>query len=215
MRQFLLFFALLLSFTTYSQVININGMPTVLTTTEDVPDDLKKIQYKKYAFRNYKPCYVDDNKERAFIRYNIFDDQMEFVKDGNIYYLVKEAGRTVIFADNTTYKVFDLNGDEGFFLVHAEGKNSLIAKQSVRYVEAKKAESTYGSDKPADYKRRKDVLYFVFEGKGLVKVPTKKKDFYTAFGSQSSSIKSHMKKNKLGYKKLKDLKKIIQYFNTL
>lgn len=215
MRQFLLIASLLLSFTTYSQVININGMPTVLTTTEDVPEDLKKIQYKKYVSKDYKPCYVDDIKERAFIRYNIFDDQMEFVKDGNIYYLVKDVGRIVKFANNTTYKVFNLNGDKSFFLVHLEGKNSFIAKQGVRFVDAKKAESTYGSDKPADYKPQKNVLYFVFDNKELVRVPSKKKDFYAVFGSHSSLVKNYMNKNKLGNKKVNELKKILEYYNTL
>lgn len=215
MRQFLfLFLAFLINYSVYSQVININGMPTVLTTTDDVPDDLKAIQYKKYAFKDYKACYVDDNKERAFLRYNIFDDQMEFVKDGNIYYLVKDEGRYVRFADNTNYKVYNLNGEKGFFLVHSDGKNALVAKQGVRFVEAKKAQSGYEADKPADYKRRKDVLYFDLEGKGLVKVPTKKKEFFSVFGSNSTEVKSFMKKNKVGYKKEKDLKKILNFLNS-
>lgn len=216
MRQFLfLFVSILFDISTYSQVIQVNGLPTVLTTTGEVPDDLKAIQHKKYISQDYKASYVDDFKERAFLRYNMFEDQMEFVKDGNIYYLAKDVGRTVRFADNNTYKVYDLNGDKGFFLVHQEGKNSLVAKQSVRFVEAKKAQSNYEADKSADYKRRKDVLYFVLEEKGLIRVPSKKKDFYSVFGSDASKVKSHMKKNKLGYKKDKDLKQIISFVNSL
>ena len=216
MKQFLFIFAAILcSISTYSQVININGFPTVLTTTGEVPDDLKAIQYKKYVSQEYKPAYVDEFKQRAFLRYNIFDDQMEFVKDANIYYLQKDEGRKVKFADNTTYKVYNLNGDNHFFLVHVDGKNSLVGKLVVKFIEAKKATSGYEQDKPADYKRRKDILYFALDGRGLVKVPTKKKDFYNVFGANSSAVKSYMKKNKLGYKKERDLKKIVNYLNTL
>lgn len=215
MRQFLLFLALLLSVTTYSQVMQVNGLPTVLTTTGEVPDDLKAIQHKKYLSQDYKPSYVDDMKERAFLRYNIYDDQMEFIKDGTIYYLAKDVGRKVRFADNTTYQVYDFNGKQSFFLIHEEGKNSLIAKLSIRFVEAKKAGSGYEADKPADYKRRKDELYFVLKNKGIIKVPSKKKDFFNLFDSESSRIKDYMKKNKLSYKKSQDLKKLVAYLNTI
>ncbi len=216
MRQFLLILvSIFLSISSYTQVIQVNGLPTVLTTTGEIPDDLKAIQHKKYLSQDYKPSYVDDMKERAFLRYNIYDDQMEFIKDGTIYYLVKDEGRRVRFADKTTYRVYDFNGKKSFFLIHSEGKNSLIAKLSVRFVEAKKAGSGYEADKPADFKRRKDELYFVLPNKGIIKVPSKKKEFFNLFGSESSSIKDYMMKNKLNYKKSKDLKMLVTYMNTI
>jgi mannose-6-phosphate isomerase-like protein (cupin superfamily) len=215
----LIIFLVIASFTlsSHAQLIRVNGYETILSPKkgEDIPDDLKAIQYKKYLTQDYKPAYVDDFKERAFLRYNIFEDQMEFVKDENIYYLKKDVGRTIRFADNSIYKVYDLNGEPHFFLVHTDGKNALIAKHVVRFIEGKKATSGYDRDKPADYKRRKDELYFVLDGKGLVEVPSKKKDFYAVFGSNGNTIKDYMKKNKLNYKKEEDLKKVILYLNTL
>jgi len=216
-RFLLLLFVFSLSYTTHAQMVRVNGYEQILSpkSAEDIPEDLKKIQFKKYLFQDYKPAYVDDFKERAFLRYNIHEDQMEFVKDDNIYYLKKETGRRVRFADNTTYEVYGLNGKPQFFLVHVGGKNSLLARQIVRFIKAREATSGYDTGKPADYKRRKDELYMILDDKGVVKVPTKKKDFYKAFGANSASVKSYMKKNKLGYKKEKDLKKIVQYLNTL
>ena len=140
---------------------------------------------------------------------------MENVKDDNIYYLKKDIGRLVRFSDNTKYTVKELNGDAQFFLVHQDGKNILLAKQTVRFIEAKEPETGYDARKPADYKRRKDELYLAKEGKELVSIPRKKKVFYGIFGDKASDIKSYVKKNKLGYKKAKDLKKIIAYYNTL
>ena len=69
--------------------------------------------------------------------------------------------------------------------------------------------------KPADYKRRKDELYIAFDDSGIVEVPSKKKEFYNIFGSNSSAVKSHMKKNKLSHKKVDDLKKVVQFLNGL
>jgi hypothetical protein len=178
-------------------------------------EEIHKILEKRYITQAYNPAYIDDFKQDAYLRYNAFDDQMEFVKKETTYYLKKELGRTVNFASlNQLYKVYSISGDLSFFLVHTEGKSSLLAKQSVRFIEAKKATTTYGKDKPASYKRISDELYLALNNTTLVKLPTKKKEFYKTFGSKASEIKSYMKKNKLSYKKVEDLKKVVAHFNT-
>ena len=85
----------------------------------------------------------------------------------------------------------------------------------IKFVEAKKTNSSYGSDKPADFKRRKDELYLAIDNKTLVKLSKKKKEFYNAFGDKAGQIKSYIKKNKLKHQSMKDLKNIIAYYNTL
>ena len=180
-----------------------------------MPADLKAIENKKYVSQDYKPAYVDNFQQRAFLRYNIYEDQMEFVKDDNIFYLQKDIDRVIKFADNTKYTVKEWKGNSQFFLIHEEGKNMLLAKQTVKFVPAEEPETGYDARKPADFKRRKDMLFLAKEGQELVEIPRKKKSFYGVFGDKASDIKSYVKKNKLGYKKAKDLKKIIAYYNTL
>jgi len=180
-------------------------------TEEDI-----KLDKKKYLSYNYDLASVDDYDTKAYIRYNIFDDQMEFVKEESIYYLAKEAGRKVKFINtNTIYRVYDFENDQHFFQVLVDGDNSLIKKQRVRYIDAKVANSGYDIAKPANYKRMKDEYYLALDNKTLVKLPKSKKGFMNAFGDKSSKIKSYMKENKLGYKKEKDLAKIVTYYNTL
>ena len=175
-----------------------------------------ELEKKKYLNYNYDLASVDDYDTKAYIRYNIFDDEIEFVKEESIYYLVKEVGRKIVFANTKSiYKVYDLKGDLSFFQVHLEGKNSLIAKQRVRYIDAKIAKSGYDRAKPADYKRVKDELYLAKANNQLTKIPNKKKEFYFIFGAQSDTMKSYMKANKLNHKNISDLKKIIQHYNTL
>jgi len=171
---------------------------------------------KKYLTYSYELASVDSYDTKAYVRYNIFDDEMEFVKDESIYYLAKELGRKVSFKDSDfTYKVYELNDDLKFFKVLVEGKNSLVTKQDVRYIDAKVAISGYDRAKPANYKRVKDELYIALEDNSLVKVSKNKNRFFSTFGDKQSDIKSYMKKNRLNYKNLKDLKKTISYFNTL
>jgi hypothetical protein len=180
-------------------------------------DEIKVILKKKYLTQVYNPAYVDDFNQVAYLRYNLYEDQMEFVKDEVIYFLKKDLGREVQFSilSKNLYKIYELNGRLHFFLVPLKGKNSLLIKQSVRFVESKKATTTYGKDKKADFKRKKDELYLALDDSNLIKIPTRKKEFYSIFGSNGNVIKTYMKKNKLGYKKVKDLKKIIAYYNTL
>ena len=219
MRQILVLFIALFTFsiTMDAQMVRVNGYEQILSPkeAENVPAELEGIQYKKYLTQDYKPAFVDNFTERAFLRYNIYEDQMEFVKDDNIFYLKKDLGRKVRFIDNTKYTVLELDGEAHFFLVHVEGKNMLLAKQTVRFVEAREPETGYDIRKPADFKRRKDELYLAVEGKGLISIPRKKKAFYAIFGDKASDIKSYIKKNKLGYKRVSDLKKVITYYNTL
>ena len=121
-------------------------------------EEKKKILQKQYLTVAYNPALVDEFTTPAYLRYNLYNDQMEFVKNDNIFYLKKEKGRRVHFTTlNTTYKVFELYGDLEFFLVQVEGKNSLLVKQESRFIEPRKANSTYAQDKKADFKRRKDV----------------------------------------------------------
>lgn len=206
------------SLTANAQLINVNGYQQILNPVEadEVPDALKAIQFKKYLTKDYKPAHVDDFKEKAFLRYNIHEDEMEFVKGDNIYYLKKDVGRKVRF-DSTKeeYVVYNFEGEPHFFLAHVEGKNKLLARQVVKFVEERKAETAYDRDKPADYKRKKDELYIVLEGQDFTKVPRKKKEFYALFGSKTSDVKAFIKKNKLGYKKAEDLKKILTFYNGL
>lgn len=176
----------------------------------------KKLLQKQYLTQAYNPALIDQFKTLAYLRYNMYNDQMEFVKNDQIYYMKKEKGRKVRFTTmNTLYKVYEVYGDLEFFLVKEDGeKASLLLKQEVRFVKPKKATSQYTKAKEADFKRRKDE-YFVALGDVVRKVPLKKKEFPVLFGDKAKAIKDYIKKEKLNPKKEGDLMKIIKYYNSL
>lgn len=179
-------------------------------------DAKRKLLEKQYLTKAYNSALIDKFTTTAFLRYNMYNDQMEFVKDEKIYYMKKEEGRKVRFTTlNTTYKVYELYGDLQFMLVKAEGSNgSLLVKQSVRFIKPEKATSQYTKAKEADFKRRKDE-YYLSIGDKVVKIPSKKKSVPGVFGDKSSQIKDYMKKNKIKPGRVEDLKKLVDYFNTL
>tara|TARA_R110002072_G_scaffold95197_16_gene209852 strand:+ start:11497 stop:12150 length:654 start_codon:yes stop_codon:yes gene_type:complete len=217
MRQLILIFLATFTFSITSNAqFNVNGNETILTPKEDVavPISLKGIQFKKYLSQDYKPAFVDEIKEQTYLRYNIFDDEMEYVKGNQIYYLKKEIGRTVRFADNTTYKVYQKSGSLKYFLVNVEGKNDLVTNQIVKFYPKEEPLSGYDRGKSADFKRKNDEFYIATKNR-VIQLPTNKKSFYKFFGPKAPKIKSYLKKNRLSYKKIEDLEKVITYYNTL
>jgi hypothetical protein len=176
-----------------------------------------ELEKKKYLSYTYDLASVDNYDTKAYVRYNIFDDQMEFVKDESIYYLAKEVGRQVKFINTKdVYRVYEMKGELHFFKMYVSGENSLIAKQKIRYIDAKVATSGYDRARPANYKRLKDDIYLAKGNKELVELSgKKKKEFYKAFGDKEDQIKTYMKENKLGYKNVDDLEKIVTYYNSL
>lgn len=181
------------------------------------PDQWKILMQKKYLTVAYSPCYVDQFKTLGYLRYNMADDQMEFLKDDKTFFLKKEPGRTVKFNKplGVTYKVFEYNGRLDYFVLQKEGKNSLLVKQVMKYIKPQEPKTSYDSYKPASFKRMSDEYFLALANKDLVKMPRKKKDFFKVFGDQENAIKSYVKKEKLSHKKLGDLEKIVTYFNTL
>ena len=186
---------------------------TVDRAAEKESEDLVK---KKYLTYSYELASVDSYDTKAYVRYNIFDDEMEFVRDESIYYLAKEAGRKIHFKDSDfLYKIYEQDNELKYMKVLLEGETSLVAKQGVRYVDAKKALSGYDRAKPANYKKVKDEIYIAFDYNTVARVTKNKKQFFAIFGKNESKMKSYMKKERLSHKNLKDLKKAIVYYNTL
>lgn len=76
----------------------------------------RKLLEKQYLTIAYSPCYIDGFKTLAYMRHNLYDDQMEFVKNENIYYLKKEKGRKIQFTiPRSVYKIYELDGDLEYF----------------------------------------------------------------------------------------------------
>ena len=200
---------------TYNNLFMTPGTPSFVQKNKENLKEFKKISHKMYLSNNYLTSKIDKMKGTVPMKYNIYKDEMEFSKNGQILFLNKHEGRKVFFTDlNKTYTIFNYNGKLRYFVVHNDGKNKLLSREIIKYVKAKPAQSSYVSSKPADFKRKDDAFYLI-SNNSIVKISTKKKSFYLLFGSNSAKIKKFVKSNKLNIKKTEDLKKIIMYSNTI
>lgn len=218
---FLISFLILLANQTYAQVgsfvlgNNQVGVTFLPSEGDDTPDILK-IKYKTYLTKSFEAAKVNNLEEIVYLKYNLYKDEMEFTRDGKSYYMNKKEGSTIKFTNsNATYKTYSYNDDLGYFLVHITGKNELLTKQIVSYIPPKPAATSYQKDKPADFKRESDKHFIKFEDGSIVEIPTRKKSFLQIFNDKSNDIKKFVKENKINVKKVEDLKKVVDYLNTL
>lgn len=223
MKKLSILLLFLFTVLTNAQLIRVNGVESFLVVDNNEFDlskfsasDIKKIKLKKYLTEGFKPASIEGNKSVFYLRYNLYEDQMEFTKEDQIYFMRKNLGDKIKFRTlNRTYVCKEFKGKPMYFLLNFESdKIGLLTKESVTYVKAKKAQTNYDEDKPADYKRQKDKYYLVISGE-LSKVPKKKKDFIALFQSKKAQIKQYMKSQNLSHKKISDLEKILIFNNKL
>ncbi len=219
MKKFVALVMMLFGFQlTNGQAINVNGVDSFFNLEKDVSEDdsSSEVLGKKYLTKGFKPASIDDESKVFFLRFNIYRNQMEFAKDAGVYNMNKAVGTRVHFRTlDATYECFDFDGRLTFLKVYDNtdsNKLRLVTKESIRYIKAEKALHGYDVDKPAKYVRSKDQQFFVIDNK-MVEVPRKKKSFFAYFESDANNIKDFVKKEKLSYKKVKDINKIIAHYN--
>jgi len=174
-----------------------------------------KILEKQYLNSRYQLAKIDEYKTNAHLRYNLYNDQMEFAKDGKIYYLRKEEGRTVQFKDSDfLYKVVKVDDQLKYMKVLKNGEYGLLVQQSKKFIKPKKRRTSYGYIIDPTFRRNNDEIYIKLYNDKVVEAPSRKSDFFELFGSKSEKIKSYMKSNDIGFRKLEDLQQIITYLNS-
>lgn len=214
----------LTAFQGFSQAIgfmNATGEQQSMTMMVTPDSDANKVRYsaikhKMYISNEYKDAKVDNIPEVFKLRYNMFKDEMEFIKNNETYYLKKDDGRIVNFINNDTKFIILKEGkDLGYYKILSDGEVQLLVKQSVDFKDAVPAKSSYQPAKKADFIRNDDVYHIRYSSNGrMVEVPTSKRKFYDLFSSMYSDVKGFVKSNKLDIKDEKDLLKVVAYFNS-
>lgn len=211
---------LLLSFTIFGQYDsehlfnNSNIVPSFNLRSNEFSGS----SYINEQFLAVKP--VNTNKT-YLMRYNAYRDEIEFEKDGKLFYLTKTYNFLINFEGiNKAYQVFSYqekkNRKDGYFVILSKGKNvSLLLQEKIKYFDAVKARSGYNEDKPASLKRLKDKLYIGYKNNVASELPNKKNEILKLFSSKSVEVGAFAKKNNLGFKKKEDLTQIFKFYHSL
>lgn len=152
------------------------------------------------------------------LRYNIYNDEIEFeTEDKKVAAIASpEIVEKVTFGDITMeYIPFDYSKTvrKGFFKVIVKGRASLYARPDIEFREAKSPEP-YKEAEPAKF-IQKDDRYYLRLGMESAVMCVNKKDVISFFPDHSSEIDSFIKENKINVKKEDELKKLLEYYNSL
>lgn len=195
--------------------ITIQGPNTKIEGVQ--PEDASsKTQHLRFINTDYKEAQVDALKEAYYLRYNIFRNEMEFIKDGKNYFLTKTENQSIHFVDaNRTFTTLSIDGKLQYVEIEYKGNTSLYTLQRVVFKKGKVAKTQFETAKKAKFVRDRDLYYIALNNADLEKLPKGKKDFYRLFSDKSKAIKNYLKKEKIDREKTEDIIKVIKYYHSL
>jgi len=154
------------------------------------------------------------------LRYNAYDDEMEFKEGEDVYFTNKEDGLKIDFpALKKTYQCLNYSYDNksrfGYLVLLVDNpKYSLFKKEKVELLKGEKSPNAYSKDANDYYAKEKDV-YLIKKDNTFSKLPKNQKEFINDFSLNKTEFDKFIKNNKLNFYKEEDLKKIITYLNSL
>ena len=187
-------------------------------------DDDSQIKGSKYLTENFNRAGISDFEDKVFaVRYDVFNDQMEFQGGNNQIYIMSkdDRARKITFLDtNNTYSIHDYISDEnltrsGYFVsLNSDSKYKILKKNKIVFIEEKASATGYDAPHPATYKKIKDRHYISISNEPAILVDTNKKRFSSIFIGQEKEVLGFIKKNKIKLSNDNDLLSLVEFMNT-
>lgn len=203
----------MMDFVNNNKILNGDYKPKLTESDIEGSPYLKDDFIKGSVYTKSKDKYVD-----IPLRYNIYNDQIEFkVGDNDVRALAAPGTIEKIEFDNYTmvyipYAVAK-KVRKGFFIVLVEGKASLYEKPQVMFKEATKPVA-YQEAEPAKFVRNTDE-YYIRVGESQAKLADNRKDLLEIFPDKQKQLETFIKKQKVKPSNPESLKKLVQYYNSL
>ena len=190
-----------------------------LTTAFAQVASTEPIKGSQYVNEQYVEgtIYYSDKSMTVPLRYNAFQDVMEYQQNGKPLVLdAKNITRVKLGDEIYITAPYDAKGKQkvGFFALLDSGEMMLLAKKEIVYSAAMKGRALDGSDLPAQYKPAPDHYYYKL-GEGAPKEVDNLKALLADLPDNQSQIAEFAKKEKISTKKEKDLVALAKRYNQL
>ncbi|AZI54535.1 hypothetical protein EIB75_04410 [Epilithonimonas vandammei] len=152
------------------------------------------------------------------LRYNAYDDEMEFKDKTYTYFTNKEEGLKIEFPSlKKVYKTlnYSIEGRTKFgylVLLFENPKYSLYKREKIELLKGEKSPNAYGKDANDYYAKQKDI-YLIENNKQFTKFPKNQKEFIEVFKLDNANFDTYVKTNKINFSKEEGMIKLIQYLN--
>lgn len=205
----------------YSSTLSVNdlggGQAVFNVKSENTGRSLKytEILGSPYLDKKFRDATVAKDYEKTVIRYNSYQDEIEFQKDGEPLVLPKEENfyRIEFSSPKETMVFLDTRDDlKGYFFELLNGKVSLYKKRKTKFIDAVPADNSYASDRAASFKLLEPIFYIKTET-GYLKKPKNQKEIIAHFPDKKDALTAFFKENKIRFDKEEDLKKLVTFLN--
>lgn len=172
-----------------------------------------------YVDDKYKEgiIYYGDKNQTASIRYNAYQDLIEYQQNGKALVLdANPAIKKVIVGDETFVPLSPTGNAKklGYFAVLDTGKLTLYSKKKIVFLPFKKGGKLDGSDQQAEFQKKPDIYYYQV-GDGELKEVDNIKSLIASLPDKQDELNQYAKKEKISAKKEKDLIQLVKYYNSL
>lgn len=181
----------------------------------------QKIEGTPYLDEKYvdgEIYFGESARTKVPVRYNIYQDLIEYQQNGKALVVDPSTKIKKVQMGDITFIVEKLNvGGKtkyGFLNLLDSGKVTLYSKKMMRYQEPLKGRALDGGDVPAKFSRMQDE-YFYKIGTGELKEVGNLKELIAGLPDKQDEIKQYVKQEKISPKKEEELRKLIQYYNSL
>ena len=177
-----------------------------------------------YLYDKFVPAKVNEIEITHFIRFNVFDNSIEYKGDNDkVYSMTKSYDYIIKLMDgsNKIYETHDFEkakkeiGNTFFERIYVDEKFALYLKEMIEYTPEKLARNSFETNKPAKFIKTKGDYYFqnlYSDTPVLLKLPKREKQFLKMFNDQATLVKDFIKKEGLHIEKGKDLIRVLRFY---
>lgn len=158
------------------------------------------------------------SKEVQDLRYNAYEDEMEFKNGSELFYTNKENNLKIQFPDlKKTYEsltyTYDGKTKSGYLVLLVENpKFSLYKREKMELLRGEKSPNAYGKD-ANDYYAKETDLYLIAKDKKFSKFPKNTSEASGFFSIDKKELETFVKSNKINFNKEPDMIKLVEFVN--
>ncbi len=209
-------------------VTDFMNSPTNITALSNgggffIPNTFKeeKVGGHYYLNPNWQKGKLKTNKNDFFKingRYRIYDDEMQIFLNNRIQALDRTQLSAISIGDQIFVPLPFITGkgkvENSYFELLVDGEIKMVLRRSTRIVEEYHKPGLSSGKKRSNFVIQSEPYYWL-KGQPAVLISKNKNFVLDIFKKQKPLIEEFAKKNKIGFKKIKDLEALFQYYNDL
>ncbi|NML69402.1 hypothetical protein HHL23_06290 [Chryseobacterium sp. RP-3-3] len=158
------------------------------------------------------------SKDVQDLRYNAYEDEMEFKKGEELFYANKADNVKIQFPElNKTYEsltyTYDGKTKSGYLVLLLDNpKFSLYKREKMELLKGEKSPNAYSKDANDYYAKEKDI-YLISRDKKFSKFPKNTSEAAELFSIDKKELESFVKSNKINLNREPDMTKLVEFIN--